>query len=228
MASLSKQAIQRLATLCAVSLWRRGAYGPVRVHKTLFFADQAADDPDWHLFTFKRNYLGQYSDELSDALNGLQMADCIRLFCDGDSVRFVATISSSARSKIERLFRQYFSEWRKALGPAFKKWAYLRNDDVIRLAHDDPSYKKSHHGQVILSSFNAQMVKFDEELSDEDAEFLSDLVDEKLHDGLIERTEAAAQRGPRAEDWRSTYFGASRSPDDASANGQHRSRRATA
>ena len=40
MAILDKKTIQRLATLYALSLWSRGAYGPVRLQKTLFFADK--------------------------------------------------------------------------------------------------------------------------------------------------------------------------------------------
>ena len=41
--------------------------GPVRLQKTLFFADKE-NEAGWRLFTFKKYYLGQFSDELTESL----------------------------------------------------------------------------------------------------------------------------------------------------------------
>ncbi|HEY1784347.1 MAG TPA: hypothetical protein VGG30_02320, partial [Pirellulales bacterium] len=125
MSTLSKQTIQRLAVLRALSLWKNGAYGPVRVHKTLFFADKNAGDQEWHLFTFKKWQLGQYSDEIAAALNGLRSAGCISTVYDGPSERIVPTMADETLTKIENLFRDFFKRWDDALLPAFEDWAYL-------------------------------------------------------------------------------------------------------
>jgi hypothetical protein len=205
-ASLSKETIQRLAVLRAVSMWANGAYGPVRVHKTLFLADQKAGDEDWHLFTFQKWLLGQYSDEIAEALNALRAAGCIETIYDGPSERIVATIPARMQTKIKRLFRDYFWEWHKALDPAFKEWAYLTTDDVIKKAHEDATYTKRQHGEVIIKSFSSKFIEFDG-LSDEDAESLNDAVDSRFQRGLADRTEAACRKMLAGEDWRHIYFG---------------------
>jgi hypothetical protein len=205
-ASLSKETIQRLAVLRAVSMWASGAYGPVRVHKTLFFADKTAGDKEWHLFTFKKWQLGQYSDEIADGLNALRAAGCIDTVYDGPSERIIATVSSKTETKIKQLFRDFFPVWHKALTPAFKEWAYLTADDVIKKAHEDASYTKRQHGEVIVESFDWEVVSFTG-LSDEDAESLNDTVDPRFQRGLSDRTEAACRKTLTGGDWRHIYFG---------------------
>ena len=77
MAKLAKETIQRLAVLRALSMWRTGAFGPVRLQKTLFYADKR-NPRRKHIFTFKKYYLGQYSPEVSDALNSLRASGRLR------------------------------------------------------------------------------------------------------------------------------------------------------
>jgi hypothetical protein len=67
MAKLGRETVQRLAVLRALTLWRRGPYGPVRLQKTMFRADQNHPEQK-RLFTFKKYYLGQYSQQIAEAL----------------------------------------------------------------------------------------------------------------------------------------------------------------
>jgi hypothetical protein len=213
MAVLSKATVQRLAVLRALSMWRNGAYGPVRLHKTLFFADRD-NEPEWRLFTFKRWWLGQFSDEVSDKLNDLRQVGRISCVYDGPSERICAELPIAMARALRQFFDSYFPKWTTGLKSAFKTWAYLSNDDIIRKAHDDPSYTKSQHGNIILESFQCQLVTF-EELDDELAENLSDLVDVRLQTGLLKRLYASVDEPIKAEDWRQIYFGERREAAEA-------------
>jgi hypothetical protein len=206
MGCLSKRAIQRLAVLHTLALWRRGAYGPVRVHKTLFFADKNSADQTWRLFTFKKWNLGQYSDEIASSLNDLQAAGRVSTVFDGPSQRIRAHVPPSMRPRIAAFFADYFREWNAALKPAFKEWAHLRNVDIINRAHQDSTHTSANHGDTIFRSFSAKKVEFDN-LDNDIAEQLSDLVDVQLHAGLLKRAAEAARRPRKHEDWRRIYFG---------------------
>ena len=204
MAVLSKSALQRLAVLHALSLWRRGAYGAIRVQKALFFADHESE-PKWRLFTFKKWRLGQYSDEVSDALNVLHAAGRVTSWFDGPAERLKAEVPKPRQREISDLFRNHFSDWFKNLNRAFTKWAYLHNDTIIQRAHDDLTFKASRCGEVVFSSFDYEQLELSG-LDDEIAESLSDLVDSRLQHGLAKRLAAAVQRPQEREDWRSIYF----------------------
>ena len=207
MAILNKKTIQRLATLYALSLWSRGAYGPVRLQKTLFFADKD-NEAGWRLFTFKKYYLGQFSDELAESLNDLREMGRIKSRYDGPSERLTANIPVLAGAPIKRFFHKYFRKWHVALQEAFEQIAYLSNDAILAAAHEDPTYKTSQHGQVIFKSFTCPSVEF-ADLPDETAEALSDLVDARLHHALSKRLKEAIQRPAKGENWREIYFAGS-------------------
>jgi len=204
MPALSKQTIQRLAVLHALAKWQKGAYGPVRLQKTLFFADKESP-PEWRLFTFKKWRLGQYSDEVSESLNALRRAGRVNSWYDGPSERLKAEIPAASKRRLAAVLRDYFPEWSANLDAAFAKWAYLNNDAIIELAHDDPTYKARNHGEVIFSSFEPDCVEL-VGLDDESAEELSDLVDVRLQRGLAKRLAAALERPAQGEDWRKIYF----------------------
>ena len=206
MASLSKETIQKLAVLRTLSLWEKGAYGPVRLHKTLFFADKHASDPKGSIFTFKRWYLGQYSDEIAQALNELQNASKVKMHFDGPSGRLEARVSPNKKKVVVSFFKQHFSAWEKSLRTAFREWAYLSNDEILIKAHDDPTYKTSNHGEVIMESRLADTVTFDA-LDSETAESLTDLVDDVLAERIRNCLREAQRHPARAENWRSIYFG---------------------
>lgn len=205
MATLTRETIQSLAVLRVVTQWDQGACGPVRVHKTLFFADEA-NDPDWRLFTFKRWHLGQYSDQIAASLNRLQDAGRIRGIFDGPSERIVATVPPQTPAQLRAFFACHFPEWNTAFRKAFKEWADLSNDEILVKAHDDPSYVRSQQGQVIRESSIADQVEF-EDLSEDDAERFSDLVNAKLSRAIRSRVREAVKSRARGEDWRSLYFG---------------------
>ena len=205
MAVLSKKTIQRLAVLRALSLWQRGAYGPVRLHKMLYFADKETGE-EWRLFTFKKWFLGQYSNEIAEALNALRAAGVVTTWYDGPSERINADLSAPIRSQLSVFFGTYFPEWSAKLRHAFRKWAYLSNDNIIRKAHEEPGYRNAEHGDVIFSSFDAESVEFSR-LDDDVAEELCDLVDPRFQPGLMKRLRHAAQRPAEGEDWRHIYFG---------------------
>ena len=204
MAVLTRETVQGLAVLRAVSQWKNGAYGPLRIHKTLFFADKA-NEADWRLFTFKKWHLGQYSDTISETLNCLQTARRIRSSFDGPSQRILAAIKPEMKTRIARFFNRYFPDWSKGFRAAFNKWAYMSNDAIIVKAHDDPTYTKSKHGKTIFKSALPKHIAFSE-LPNADAEELSDLVNDKLHTVLRDRLNSAVEQPIKDEDWRSIYF----------------------
>lgn len=206
MAALSKEAIQRLAVLRALYLWRKGADGPARLHKTLFAAQKTSKDRQWRLFDFKQGRLGEYSNEVASALNDLQHAGRIETIYDGLSARIRAKVPVKTRRQIDLFFEEYFTEWSNALLPAFRKWAYLNNDTIAQRAHDDAAHTKANHGEPIFSSFRSSEVQF-EDLDEDLAEQLSDFVDVKLHNALRQRVALAAERPRKNEDWRRIYFG---------------------
>jgi hypothetical protein len=211
MVELSKATIQQLAVLRALSMWQRGAYGPVRLHKILFFADKE-NDAEWRLFTFKKWHLGQYSDEVAESLNRLRATGRISCVFDGPAERIRAEISAAAKGVVFEFFREYFVQWHVGLEQAFPKWAYLNNDTIIRRAHDDPSYTRHQHRDEIFPSFSGDAVLF-EGLDPAIAERLADLVDVRLHRGIEKQMAAAVQRPVKGEDWRTIYFGEKRMPN---------------
>lgn len=206
MTMLSKEAIQRLAVLRALYLWRKGADGPARLHKTLFAAQKTSKDRQWRLFDFKRGRFGEYSNEVASALNDLQRAGRVETIYDGPSARIRANAPLSMRRRIGQFFDDYFTDWSNALLPAFRQWAYLSNDTIARSAHDDAAHTKANHGEAIFSSFRSSEVQF-EDLDEDLAEQLSDFVDVKLHNALRQRVAFAAERPRKNEDWRQIYFG---------------------
>ena len=203
-AILTRETVQRLAVLRALMQWSKGAYGPVRLQKTLFFADKE-NDPKWRFFTFKKHYLGQYSDEVSEVLNQLQKAERVETHYDGPSQRIVANISWKTREMLTDFFDTYFAPWSMAFDKAFKEWAYLNSDDVIRRAHSDATYTKAKFGEMIFRSQLAAFIEF-EGLSFGCGEYLSDLVDDRLHRNLQNRLTMALEKPVAGEDWRSKYF----------------------
>lgn len=205
MITLSKETIQRLAVLRAVSLWEKGAQGPARLHKTLFFADHDSADQKRRLFTFKRWCLGQYSDEVANALNSLQDAGRIRVHFDGPAGRIDITLSTRSSDRLRRFFRRFFPEWEKSLARAFRRWAHLNEDQILVEAQDDPAYRQFRHGEIIAASSLPKHVELSE-LDDQEAEFLADLVDSRLAGTLKTRLRTAAKTHARREDWKSIYF----------------------
>jgi hypothetical protein len=203
MAKLSKATIQKLAVLRALTLWKRGAYGPVRLQKTMFAVDK---ENALRLFTFKKYYLGQYSEEISGALNSLRAAGRLQSSFDGPSERLQAMVSPQAAKKIRQLFAHAFPEWEKQLNKAFPDWGYLSNNSILKKAHGDATFTKTIHDDVIFDSNIKEMIDIPE-LSDETAKELADLVDEKLGATLRKRIFAAVKVAAGSEDWRSLYFG---------------------
>jgi len=203
-ACLTRESIESLAVLRAISEWQTGAFGPLRIHKTLFFADKG-NDLDWTLFTFKRWYLGQYSDTIAAAMNRLRNCGRIRSAYDGPSERIRAVLSPVERGRLRALFATHFSKWTRGFKTAFSEWAYLTNDQIVRKAHDDPSYTISKHGEIILESRLPELVEFSD-LSDDEAESLTDMVDDRLQTEIASRLARAVNRKVRAEDWKHIYF----------------------
>lgn len=219
MAALSKQTIQRLAVLRAIDMWQKGAPSGVRLQKTLFFADKKLPKSVRRLFTFRRWHLGQYSDEVSEAINSLLKACRITVLYDGPADLLRTSLSQDTRRIVQRFFSRYFPEWNRGLRTAFKTWAYLNNDELVRKAHDDPAYTSREHGDVISESFPEKELPFPR-LSDHEAERLSDLVDERLQKGLRERLSKAVLRRAAGEDWRRIYFEPAAAKSGPKANGE--------
>ena len=204
MAKLTRETIQKLAVLRALSLWRRGAYGPLRLQKTLFYADKQ-NTPQRRFFTYKKWRLGQYSDEISRALNDLRKTGRLEIDFEGPAERLKAILSSADKRHLEALFRKHFPEWSQGLARSFQELAYLTNDAIIEIAHDDSSYKHAEYGEEIFHRGLSDLVDLPH-LDAAAAERLTDLVDARLHDELAIRFQAALKRPAIAEDWRTTYF----------------------
>ncbi len=205
MAKLARATIQKLAVLRALGLWNQGVYGPVRLHKTLFFADKL-NKPGCRLFTFKKYYLGQYSHEIAEALNVLRTAGKLLCRFDGPAERIAAKESNQSLKKIKLLFANYYPEWDKELMKAFHDWGYLTNDQILVKAHDDPSYTESEFGKVIFKTGLKNEVDLPA-LAADTAEQLTDLVDGELAVQLRNRLIRAFKRPAKTVDWRTRYFG---------------------
>lgn len=175
MAALARRTIQRLAILRAVSLWGKGgAYGPLRVQKTLFFAGSSL--PDEHFFTFEKGRHGQYSDEVTTSLNVLKRAGKIDVDFAADADRIYTTVPASAANMIISLFEHSFSTWNAALLESFSEWGYKPNSEIYQNSHAHPSYTDNAEGAVLCDGSLPEVSEI-QYLSSDDAESLSDLVD---------------------------------------------------
>jgi len=201
MANLPKKTVQKLAVLYALTLWQRGAYGAFRVHKTLFYADKGKPK---HLFTFKRYHYGQYSDDVVTVLNSLQRSGRLTVHFDGPSERLKPMIPHEALHKIESLLKKNLPDWFCGLRKSFRELGYLKNDDIMEIAHDDETYTEVEHDKVIFESSLRESVPF-EDLDQEWAEKLNDLVDAKFTATLVERFEQACKTPQQNSNWRELF-----------------------
>ncbi len=202
MAKLSKQTLQRLAVLRALVLWKHGAYGPLRVHKTLFFTEEK--HPSERFFDFKRWMHGQFSEEIDASLNDLARAGRMAFVCDGPSVRLVAQLPDDLRQTLERVFEDNFRAWTAALKETHDTIGYLVNDQLLEEAHRQESYTNSSRGELIARSTFADAVEID--IDSDEAEALSECVDPDFARLLKRQMDQACQQPFEAEDWREIYF----------------------
>jgi hypothetical protein len=154
MAKLSKQTLQRLAVLRALLFWRRGAFGPMRVHKTLFFAED--EHKSERFFDFKKWHLGQFSEQIEE------------------------------------------------LRDAVETKGYLVNEQILEEAHRHVSYTASSAGEIIAHSTIGDLVDID--MDSDDAESLSESVDQYFTRILKSQMAKACNQPFEAEDWRAIYF----------------------
>lgn len=210
MGVLVRETLQTLAVLEALRHWKNGANGAVRLQNTLFLADNE-NDPEWVFFNYKRHILGQYSEEISEALNRLQGAGRVKVLFDGPSERLSPILSNSERRRIRSFFRTFFLDWSKGFDKAFRKWASLKNDDVIRRAQEEDTYTSSESGEIILTCGLPETVEFSG-LGEAEAESLALICDEKFQRNLRHRFLIASESPPRSEDWRKIYFPRERIP----------------
>lgn len=189
MASLSRQTVQRLAALRALLLWgKNGAYGPLRVQKTLFFADKEAPP----IFTFKKWHHGQYSDQLAEALSQLKSAGRIDTGFVGETVTIYACAPALAGERAITFCQTCLPDWERALQESFLTWGYMANDEIYARAHDDPSYTTNQHGAIIFDTSLSQRVEFPV-VSEDEAEVISDLVDPVLQNRIREKIGSALE-----------------------------------
>ena len=209
MAKLSRSVIQRLAVLRTISLWQNGAYEPVAfLHKTLFFTDKNSADRT-HFFTFKRYYLGQYSQEISDSLNALKDSGRLECVSNRPAERLKAVLSEKTKTLIKRFFSKSFPSGKDCWQSLLRNGHIFSNDELLRKANDDSSYTVSHHDEVIFGKLSIGGSALDN-LSDVEAERLSDLVDPKLSKMLRDKVFAAIKTQAANVDWRKRYFGGKR------------------
>ncbi len=204
MARLSKKTVQRLAVLRALVNWSNGAYGPLRVHKTLFFTDMNYQKK---LFTYKKYHYGQYSEDITAALNALRAAGILQCIFDGPAERLRVAIPGKTKRQVERLFEQRFPLWERSFQRSFREWGHLRNSTIIDRARSDETYKKFGHNEVIFKGTLPDVVNIPE-LDAASAERLSDLVDERLNEQIRDKLMQAVRKVAVRVDWRQRYFAA--------------------
>jgi hypothetical protein len=202
MAKLSKRTLQRLAVLRALHLWERGAFGPIRIHKVLFFAERDLEAS--RFFTFRRWHRGQYSKDIANALNGLRASGQIKIVFDGPSNRIAVDAQDRLIETTTKLFSDRFPAWTSSLLRSHQSLGYRKTDEIIGIAHGDQSHFESKPGQVIHRSNVGDAVDVD--ISDFTAEFLSDSVDDQLRTELVIKLKDAVNRPVRNMDWRSDFF----------------------
>lgn len=202
MAKLSKRTLQRLAVLRALLLWRRGAYGALRVHKTLFFSEEKHGSQ--RFFDFKRWHYGQFSDEIENSLNDLSHSGRMNLVFDGACVRLVPNLAGDLQATIERLFEVHFSAWNIALLETQDLQGYWINDQILEEAHRHQSHLSSVPGQIIAKATIGEYVEIN--IDEDEAESLSESVDPHFTRILKRQMDKACAEPFEAEDWRAIYF----------------------
>jgi uncharacterized protein YwgA len=202
MSKLTKKTIQKLAVLRTLTLWQRGPYGSLRLQTIMFAADKLNKTK---IFTFKKYYLGQYSEGISDALNALRAAGVLTSLFDGPAERLKAEVSLQTADKVRKLFTHAFPQWERELKRAFHQWGNLSNDSILKKAHEDAVFTEMRHGQVIFKSTINDTIDVPE-LNRETAEELADLVDERFTRELRKRIFAATKKPADPIDWRRVYF----------------------
>lgn len=202
MAKLSKQTLQRLAVLRTLFLWKRGAFGPLRVHKTLFFAEDKHQSQ--RFFNFKRWEHGQFSEDIAESLNDLLNAGRITFVFDGPSVRLLPKTAPELRAAVERMFDDSFTAWTSALKETQEVIGYLANEQIVEQARRHTSYSTFSKGQIIATSTLEEMVEID--MDSDEAESLSEAVDPHITRILRSQMAKASTQPFQAEDWRAIYF----------------------
>lgn len=187
MALIHKTALRRLATLHAVSLWKNGAFGPLRIQKTLFFADQESNEP--YFFGFKKWRLGQFSDEVAASLNDLVKAGIVAVNFQGPADIFTTNVAEGTLAAVATAMRDSFPHWHAAISQTIREWGYLPNDQLLLRAHEHPTYTENEDGQVIFVSTLPDEVELT--LDDDTAEELTYLVDPEFQRLLRRQLEAA-------------------------------------
>ena len=83
-----------MPVLRTLLLWKNGAHGPLRLHKTLFCADRNSFGKQHrHFFTFKKWHLGQFSDDIADALDYVRCYERIRAVVEGERFHLLEAIA---------------------------------------------------------------------------------------------------------------------------------------
>jgi hypothetical protein len=202
---LSKETLQRLATLYAVSNWGdSGAFGELRVQKTLFFADKNSGER--HILTFKKWDYGQYSEDVASSLNAIRAAGRLELEFGGQAIRIYSMIGPQAMRLIAKVLKCNFSNWFVEFGKAFSEWAYLPNEELLDRAHRDPSFTENQRGDVIFASSIPDTIELTD-ITDDEAEQLADLVDPVLNLRIHRGVERALMLDDQIPDWRKVLDG---------------------
>ena len=196
----SKETLQRLATLHAISNWGdSGAFGEMRVQKTLFFADKNSGER--HILTFKKWDYGQYSEDVAKCLNAIRAAGRLESEFGGQAIRIYATIGPHAKRLIAKALKCNFSSWFAEFGKAFSEWAYLPNEEILDRAHRDASFTENERGDVIFASSISDTIEL-LGITDDEAEQLADLVDPVLNLRIHRGIERALMLDDQIPDWR--------------------------
>lgn len=149
--TISKEAYQRLVLLHLIRQFPKGVMGSFRLQKVLYYATR---DAEWPPFTFHHTANGQYSYDARQLLNEMAREDLVRQEVlrgqhDGGSHWLNSEIFES--EPLENALSTGFPELASAFNRAVKEYGYQKQDDLDRIAHEDPDLTEIPKGEVLLA-----------------------------------------------------------------------------
>ncbi len=149
--TMSKEAYQRLVLLHLIQQFPKGVMGSFRLQKVLYYATR---DAEWPPFTFRHTQNGQYSYDARQLLNEMAREELVRQGelrgrYDGGSHWWPSNIFES--ESIENALSTGFPELAAAIDNAVTKYGLKQQDDLHRIAHEDPDLKEIPRGEVLLA-----------------------------------------------------------------------------
>jgi len=168
MGTISSNTYKRLFLLHTIGCFPQGAFGKIRLQKTVYFIEKELEKRP---FEFKHLHYGQYSEELEDVREELISMGYVSALPSDTQRTHKYILTRKSLLGYYRIFMNRIGNVRKKTDGIVRKVGLLPDDKLLDKAHNDPGYKKTQFGDVIIQSNLPQNVEI-EGLSDEDCEEL--------------------------------------------------------